>query len=121
MSLVLGIAVGLSLAVEEWIEGAVILVVIVANAVVGFLQEYSSEKTMQALRRLSSPLAKVQRDGKIVVVRIQTSTHPPTYPTCSSYPPIQPRSLFPFQPPSPFPSTHPPIHPTASRRRAGAR
>ena len=31
-------------------------------------QEYSSEQTMQALRRLSSPLARVRREGQVVEV-----------------------------------------------------
>ncbi|EWM20481.1 na p-type atpase [Nannochloropsis gaditana] len=64
MSLILFVAVALALAVQEWIEAGVIGFIIVLNTVVGFAQEYSSEKTMQALRRLSSPLARVIREGR---------------------------------------------------------
>lgn len=71
MSIILFIAMGLSLAVQEWVEAGVLAFVIVANAVVGFLQEHGSEKTMQALRRLSSPVARVLRGGHIVEVRIE--------------------------------------------------
>lgn len=68
MSAILFLALGLSLAVKEWVEAGVLGFVILANAVVGFIQEYGSEKTMQALRRLSSPLARVLRGGYIVEV-----------------------------------------------------
>lgn len=51
MTVILFIALGLSLAVHEWIEASVIAFVIILNAVVGFVQEYGSEKTMQVLRR----------------------------------------------------------------------
>lgn len=47
MTVILFIALGLSLAVHEWIESSVIAFVILLNAVVGFVQEYGSEKTMQ--------------------------------------------------------------------------
>ncbi len=50
MTVILFIALGLSLAVHEWIEASVIAFVIILNAVVGFVQEYGSEKTMQVNR-----------------------------------------------------------------------
>lgn len=50
MTVILFIALGLSLAVHEWIEASVIAFVIILNAVVGFVQEYGSEKTMQVGR-----------------------------------------------------------------------
>jgi magnesium-transporting ATPase (P-type) len=68
MSIILIGAMGLSLAVHDYVEAGVIGFIVVANAIVGFFQEYSSEKTMQALRRLSSPLARVVREGCIVEV-----------------------------------------------------
>lgn len=36
--------------------------------ILSFLQEYSSEQTMQALRRLSSPLARAVRECDVVEV-----------------------------------------------------
>lgn len=68
MSIILLIAMSLSLAVQEWVEAGVLAFVVVANAIVGFIQEYSSEKTMQALRRMSSPMARVLRGGHVVEV-----------------------------------------------------
>ena len=37
--------------------------VIILNVVVGFIQEYSAEKTMDSLRSLASPTANVVRSG----------------------------------------------------------
>lgn len=57
-------AMAVSFGIKSWIEGGVIAAVIVLNIVVGFLQEFSAEKTMDSLRSLSSPTATVVRDGK---------------------------------------------------------
>ena len=42
-----------------------ILFVIVSNVIIGFTQEYKSEQTMASLRKLSSPMAKVIRNGSL--------------------------------------------------------
>ena len=68
MMLVLIMAMVVSFAIESWIEGGVVTAVIVLNIVVGFLQEFQAEKTMDSLRSLSSPTANVVRDGSIVNV-----------------------------------------------------
>ncbi len=46
----------------------VIIVIVVLNAVVGFVQEYRSEKAMEALRNLSAPQATVWRDNEVAVI-----------------------------------------------------
>ncbi|KAI5809046.1 potassium/sodium efflux P-type ATPase [Peziza echinospora] len=63
MILVLILAMVLSYAVQDWIEGGVITAVIVLNVTIGFFQEFKAEKTMEALRNLSTPSARVLRDG----------------------------------------------------------
>ncbi|KAG5437443.1 hypothetical protein PCANB_000875 [Pneumocystis canis] len=63
MTLVLVAAMIVSLGIRDWIEGGVITAVILINIIVGFFQEYNSEKTVDALRSLSSPTAHVIRDG----------------------------------------------------------
>ncbi|KAI1116858.1 hypothetical protein F5Y14DRAFT_458363 [Nemania sp. NC0429] len=68
MILVLFFALALSFAVGDYIEGGVLAVVIVLNVSIGFYQEYSAEKKMDALRALSSPSAMVLRDGKTEVI-----------------------------------------------------
>ncbi|KAK6519307.1 Na+ ATPase [Arthrobotrys megalospora] len=68
MTLVLILAMAVSLGIESWIEGGVVAAVIVLNIVVGFMQEFQAEKTMDSLRSLSSPTASTVRDGKILTV-----------------------------------------------------
>lgn len=52
-----------SFVVQEWVEAGVLLFIILFNAVIGFAQEYSSERTLDALRRLAASFAVVVRDG----------------------------------------------------------
>ncbi|KAF9259915.1 sodium transport ATPase [Marasmius fiardii PR-910] len=68
LTLVLVAAMALSYGVQDWVEGAVITAVIAINVVVGFFQEYKAEKSMDALRSLSSPTASVIRNGEPVSV-----------------------------------------------------
>ncbi|KAG0132683.1 hypothetical protein HOY82DRAFT_502144 [Tuber indicum] len=69
MGLVLIMAMVVSFAIQSWIEAAVITAVVIVNIIVGFLQEYSAEKTMDSLRSLSSPTASVIRSGQSKTVR----------------------------------------------------
>lgn len=68
MMLVLIMAMVVSFAIKSWIEGGVVAAVIILNIVVGFLQEFQAEKTMDSLRSLSSPTANVVRDGSTINV-----------------------------------------------------
>ncbi|WP_068117259.1 cation-translocating P-type ATPase [Tropicimonas marinistellae] len=62
------IAAAISLAVGEWTDAIAILAVVVLNAVLGLVQEWRAENTMQALRRMMSPEAVVVRDGREQVI-----------------------------------------------------
>ena len=46
----------------------IILIVVVVNAIIGVAQENKAEKSLEALRKLSSHAAKVLRDGEISVI-----------------------------------------------------
>jgi magnesium-transporting ATPase (P-type) len=51
-------------ALDHWIDTGVILAVVVANAVIGFIQEGRAEQAMDAIRDMLAPQAAVLRDGK---------------------------------------------------------
>ncbi|KAM0306547.1 hypothetical protein ACHAPM_001118 [Fusarium culmorum] len=68
MIIVLAFAMALSFGIKDYIEGGVLVFVIVLNVTIGFWQEYRAEKRMDALRALSSPSAMVLRDGKTQVI-----------------------------------------------------
>jgi P-type Na+/K+ transporter len=46
MCMVLFAAMAVSFAIKSWTEGIVVLLVLILNVVVGFIQEYRAEKTM---------------------------------------------------------------------------
>lgn len=68
MTLVLIIAMIVAFAIQSWIEGGVIAGVVGINVFVGFFQEFSAEKTMNSLRSLASPTARVIRSGQSVTI-----------------------------------------------------
>ncbi len=60
---ILVIAAIVTLALEEYIDVAVITAVLVLNAVIGFTQERKAETSVRSLIRMSAPHARVIRDG----------------------------------------------------------
>jgi len=52
----------------EAIDAIAILAIVGLNAVIGFYQEFSAEKSIAALRKMTAPRAKVVRDGKVATV-----------------------------------------------------
>jgi len=56
-------AVVISSFLKEFSDAVIILAVILLNAVIGVVQESKAEKSLEALKKLSSPTAMVRRDG----------------------------------------------------------
>ena len=52
-------------AMGEWVDTAAILAIVLVNGVIGFLQEEKAGRALAALQKLSSPMAKVIRDGTL--------------------------------------------------------
>ncbi|KAJ2858933.1 hypothetical protein GGH94_006366 [Coemansia aciculifera] len=68
MTLILIAAIVVAFVIKDWVEAGVLIGVIAFNTAVGFLQEFKAEKTMDSLRKMSSPTSRVLRNGHQVVV-----------------------------------------------------
>ncbi|MBN1425643.1 cation-translocating P-type ATPase [Candidatus Fermentibacteria bacterium] len=53
---------------QEWVDTVAITGIVILNALMGFIQEHRAEKALAALRRMSSPVAKVRRGGTTVQI-----------------------------------------------------
>ncbi|HHW75289.1 MAG TPA: cation-translocating P-type ATPase [Firmicutes bacterium] len=68
MVLVLLGATLLAALLGEFSDALTILIIVLLNAVLGLVQEYRAERSLEALKKLAAPRARVLREGKIRVV-----------------------------------------------------
>jgi Ca2+-transporting ATPase len=62
------IATAISFAIGEIPDGITIAVIVILNSVVGFYNEYRSEKAMEAMKKLTAPKARVIRDNNETII-----------------------------------------------------
>jgi len=62
--IVLMVASAVTAAMGHWIDSGVIALVVLLNALIGFVQEGKAERALQAIRHLLAPHAVVLRDGR---------------------------------------------------------
>ena len=53
----------------DYIDSIIIIVIVVFNAIMGLVQEAKAEKSLEALKNMTAPTAKVKRDGKIITIK----------------------------------------------------
>ena len=70
LTIILILAAIISILVDpgEWIDSAIIIFVVVVNAILGLVQENNAEKSLEALQKMASPMAKVIREGHTMTI-----------------------------------------------------
>ena len=54
---------------NDYIDSIIIIAIVVLNAIMGLVQEAKAEKSLEALKDMSAPVAKVRRDGRILTIK----------------------------------------------------
>lgn len=65
---ILIVAALVAFAMQEFVDGGAILAIVLLNGLLGYFQEERAEQALADLKKLSSPMAKVRRDGTICAV-----------------------------------------------------
>ena len=74
LTLILLAATAVSLLLGEWMDAVTIGIIVLCNGIMGFVQEFRTEKTLEALQALSAPTALVLRDGEHAALDCQEVT-----------------------------------------------
>ena len=64
-------AICLSVLVGEYLDASIISIILLINALIGFFQELSAQKSLEALKKINISRARVMRDGHIIVLDAQ--------------------------------------------------
>ena len=74
MIMILILAAGISALVSyfegtgDYFDSVIIIAIVIFNGIIGLIQENRTEKSIEALKKMSAPIAKVRRNGKVFTV-----------------------------------------------------
>lgn len=68
MVIILLISTAISVFLGEIYDAVTIILIVLLNAILGFVQEYRTERTLEALEKMAAPTAKVWRDGILTTI-----------------------------------------------------
>ena len=61
-------AIIFSLLIGEYVDSLIIVIILLANGMIGFFQEFTAQKSLAALKKMSATRARVHRDGKVLLL-----------------------------------------------------
>lgn len=64
--ILLAVSMIISLYLQDFRWATILGIIIVINAIIGYIQEAKAEKIMESLKKMINPTAKVKRDGKLI-------------------------------------------------------
>ena len=68
MVIILLVATVISILLGEYTDAIPIMIIVVINALLGFIQEYRCEKTLEKLEAMTAPTARVYRNNKLITI-----------------------------------------------------
>src|SRR3989304_8020004 len=69
--LILVFAAAISILTGEWIDATIVILIVVASAILGFIQEYSASNAVEKLRNQIKLKSAVLRDGKPASIPVE--------------------------------------------------